>query len=488
MLSETAPIATRPVPPDGAVLGDDPHRLMVIGTLTFGLAVLVTRVSSMVLVLVMSRLITPTDLGLVSYILAVYTVANVVCDVGLSASLPRFVSRARRPDQLIAHALVLRIAVSMAAGLVIWTTDQTWQLFRGAGAQIGFLVACSAFTAAVSVLDASLRFIPSALTRAVVGIGWIIGAVVLVDLGLPVWGPVLAYGLAMIVAGLPTFWISLRRHTHGFQRAVFRDLVTVGTRVVTVLALTSITSQAGVVMLAYLRGDEAAAMYRVASIVAAPPLLLAAAIGDPLTNLVARLDASDDPRSAHVLLRPILTLLLATAGIMLPLGLLVGADVLAIFGRGEYSRGSGLLYLLIGANALGMLGTVAIGVLYALGELRVLVRATGLVALTALAGTYLLLAPLGELSAGVAQVGANIVLVLLLGTWFRRYLRGSVDRSALYRALGLVGAAFALALAFTDAPIVARLAMALLIVAAYVWLLLPLIRPAYMATQRQEPA
>jgi O-antigen/teichoic acid export membrane protein len=163
---------------------------------------------------------------------------------------------------------------------------------------------------------------------------------------------------------------------------------------------------------------------------------------------------------------------------MLPIGLLLGPDALAVFGRGEYSDGGALLEVLIGANALAMLGGVAIGVLYALGELRVLLLVTGAVAVTTIVGTYVLLGPLGELSAGIAQLAANALLVALLGRWFRRYLRGSIDRAALLRSAALVGIAFVLGLVCKEMPLVPRLVVALLIVTSDGLLVLAVARPS----------
>src|SRR2546421_5730290 len=65
-------------------------RQLIVGTALSGSAVLAQRGASVVLFLLLARLVDPSDLGAISYALAVYVTASVFADLGVSTSLPRF--------------------------------------------------------------------------------------------------------------------------------------------------------------------------------------------------------------------------------------------------------------------------------------------------------------------------------------------------------------------------------------------------------------
>jgi O-antigen/teichoic acid export membrane protein len=456
-------------------------RRLLVGTALSGAAVLISRCASVLLFLLLARLVTPRELGSISYALAVYAIAVVVADFGVSTSVPRFASANNRANALVVHALALRWVVSLSLAIGIWLADVAWVAFRGLGLEIGFLLVCSTFGVAPFILDASLRFREASLTRIVFGLGWLGGSLALVELGLGVWGPVLAFGLSMLLAGLPTLLESLRSYRDGFDWTLMNRLVGFGARAAATLAFTTLAAQAGVLVLAYARGDDAVAVYRMAFTLAGVPLLLAAAIGDPLTPLVARASRSDDADATRPLLHAVVAFLLATAGAILPLAVLFGDDVVRVLLPTHYIESTDLLVVLIAANALAMLNTTATSALYSLGEIRLLFRTTAGLASFALVATLLLLPPLGVLGAGLAQLAANLGVAFVLGKWFRTYLRGSLSAAVLVRPVAFAVLALASAALLSEASFVSRSAAGLVIVLVYVGLVLPIVRPAWSA-------
>ncbi len=133
-------------------------RLLAGGTWNT-LSVVVNRLLPNVFVLILAFLVTPSVLGVYSYILASYTVLSLLADLGIAFSLQNFVQDDPEETARIAStALVLRFISSFFLASLCVAADAAWKALRGSGVLVGILLIGSAFGTVLYVLNARLKF------------------------------------------------------------------------------------------------------------------------------------------------------------------------------------------------------------------------------------------------------------------------------------------------------------------------------------------
>ena len=391
-----------------------PLRTVLRGTVWNGLSVAAARFVPGILTILLAWWIEPSDLGVISFVLAYYGIFSLVADWSVAYAVQKLIPE--NPEHMAEvawTALFVRLGFSAVLGLACWGLDDSTGIFHGYGDYLALLLVASAFGIIVSVHNARCEFAAGSLFSVGFQLAWLGLAVVLVKEGMPVRGPLLALALSFAAVGIPGFVLNreLRRRVE-FLWPVARQILHFGLWATLATVLNGFAGQVGILVVAYINGDAAAGVFKVATTFGVLPALLGMIVVMPLMPVAKRelLNGGDVSESLVLMVG----LPLVTAGFVL------APAVISTFVSASYLGAVWPMRILLGASLLRTLVTAVSGVLFVGQGLKELARIEGAVAAVTLIGGILLSRTEGLIGMAVALLAAWFVGAVLLYRWFER--------------------------------------------------------------------
>jgi O-antigen/teichoic acid export membrane protein len=387
----------------------------------FGLAIGANRLLPGLLTIVLAWWLNPNQLGAISFVLAYYTLLLPVADWSISYALQKLIPEQERlAKQIYWTALTMRFGISVFLALLCWVLDLTTRAFHGYGPYLALLLVISTFGTAVYVHNAIRNFSRGSLYSIGMHVAWVGLALVLVKIGMPVTGPLLALSISFFLLGLCACFLdpSIRGGV-AFLPEVAREIIHFGLWATLAVVLSGFAGQIGILILDYVRGDAAAGVFKVATTFATVSALLGAAVVLPLMPVVREglLKGND---IASDLLRPIIRYLLMLGLPITAAGFVLAPEIIGTFTKHSYAAAVWPLRILLAANLLQMLMTAASGVLFVGEGLRALARIYSVLAAITLAAGVVLARRWGISGMAVAQLISWVAGAILMCRWFWR--------------------------------------------------------------------
>jgi O-antigen/teichoic acid export membrane protein len=394
-------------------------RQVLEGSVWNGLAIAASRLAPSFLTILLAWWLDPRELGSIAFVLAYYSVLSLFADWSIAYALQKLIPENVALTPGIAWtALCVRLGFSTVIAILCWTLDATTHAFRGYGMHLGLLLITSSFGIIVCVHNARCNFAVGSLLNVAFQIGWIGIALMLVKAGMRITGPLLALSISYAAIGIPAFLFgSFVRPGTKFLPDLARDMIRFGTWATLASVLAGISSQGGLLVLAYIAGDAPAGIYRVAMTFGMLPALLGMIVVTPLMPVVKRglLDGADVTGSVIL---PIVRYLLMLG---FPIAATLAAfapTVIVAFVRESYSSAAWPMCFCVLANIFVMLMTAFSGILFVGDGLKDLAKIQGVVAVVTVCGSAALARAVGANGPAIASVGAWSVGVVLLYRWF----------------------------------------------------------------------
>lgn len=396
-----------------------PLRTIMRGSAWFGLAIGANRLLPGVLILILAWWLNPSQLGVISFVLAYYALLLPVADWSISYALQKLI-----PDQqLLAKqvywtALLVRLGISMSLGLFCWLLDVTTKTFHGYGSYLALLLVFSTFGTVVYAHNAVKNFSRGSLYSIALHVVWVCLALSMVKAGLPIRGPLLGLILSFLVLGLwSSFLDPSIRGRFTFLPDVASKIIRFGLWATLAIVLSSVAGQIGVLVVDYLNGDAAAGIFKVATTFGVASALFGMVVVLPLMP-VAREGLLNGSDVGAELVRPIVRYLLMLGLPITVVGFVLAPEVVATFTRHSYASAVWPLRVLLGANLLRMLMTAASGILFVGEGLRALAKIYGIMAGVTLVAGVALTRRWGINGMAAGQLIAWIGGAVLMYRWF----------------------------------------------------------------------
>lgn len=291
---------------------------------------------------------------------------------------------------------------------------------RGYGAYISVILFCSTFELAGPVLNARTRFAASAIVQTLGPLLFLVGAIVSVKAGYLVSGPLLSRALSLLVVGFPVAASSFIGKPLGITADTLYRTVHFGVFATVIMVWSSLFSQADMVLMSYLRGDQAAGVYKCATTLASVVTFLAALVGFPLPPILAGLAGSSANEQISLVVRLVMRYLICL-GIPLVVGgwVMAPALVRAFFGT-AYLAAAFPFALLLLASFVPLLSAPINCLLYVNDGEKLLAKISGLSAAVSILGNLLLIPWLGLTGAAIASLASYLLGGALQLLWYRR--------------------------------------------------------------------
>lgn len=398
-----------------------PLRLILRGSLWFGLAVAANRCLPAVLIVVLAAYLRPRELGALAFVLAYYATLLPVADWSISYALQKLIPEQRsQAKQVYWTALLLRFGVSIPLGLLCWAADVTLGVFHSYSPYLALLLVGSTFGTVVYAHNAMGNFAKSSLYSVGLYVVWIGTALLLVKIGMPVTGPLLALLVSFLLLGVcACLFDPAIRGSVVFLPKVASEIIRFGLWATVAVVLGGFAGQIGILVVDYLKGDAAAGIFKIAASFGVIPALLGMIVILPLMP-VARERMLNGYDVVAGLIRPILRYLLMMGLPITAAGFVLAPAVIGTFTRHSYAGAAWPLRILLGANLLRMLMTAASGILFVGEGLRALARIYGvMVGVTLIAGV-ILVRRWGVDGMAVAHLVSWIAGAILMFRWFWR--------------------------------------------------------------------
>ncbi|MGB6876744.1 MAG: polysaccharide biosynthesis C-terminal domain-containing protein [Candidatus Acidiferrales bacterium] len=398
-----------------------PLRVILRGSVWFGLAILLNRILPGILIIILAWWLEPRQLGIISFVLAYYSILLPVADWSISYVLQKLIPENRsQAKQIYWTAVLLRLGVSIFLGLVCWGLDVTIGVFHGYGLYLAVLLVVSVFGTVVYAHNALGNFAKGSLYSIGLYTLWIGIAVALVKAGMPISGPLLGLFLSFIVLGIYASLLDPAiRGNVVFLPKVAVEIIRFGLWATLAVVLSGFAGQIGVLIVDYVNGDAAAAVFKMAATFGIVPALLGMIVVLPLMP-VAREGILNGHDIAVSLVLPITRYLLMLGLPITAAGLVLAPEVIATFTRHSYAGAIWPLRILLGANLLRAWMTAASGVLFVGEGLRALAKIYGaMVAITLVAGVFLA-RRWAVNGMAIAQLTSWIIGAILMCAFFRR--------------------------------------------------------------------
>jgi O-antigen/teichoic acid export membrane protein len=380
-----------------------------------------SRMAPSFLTIVVAWWLDPSELGILSFVLAYYSVLSLFADWSIAYSLQKLIpENVLLTAEIAWTALSVRLSFSALLGVLCWTLDASTHAFRGYGVYLAILLIASSFGIIVCVQNARRNFTISGLLNIAFQVGWITCSLVLVKFGWRVTGPLLGLAASYILFGLPGFLLSsVMRGRVVFLWNVADEMTRFGLWATLAAVLGAIASQSGLLVLAYRVDDAAAGMFRVASTFGMVPAVLGMIVVTPLMPIAKEGLLQGGDISGNLLL-PILRYLL-----MLGLPLAVTAGVLApaiidLMATSSYSGAALPMRVCLVGNVFLMVVTAFSGILFVGDGLRTLAKIHATVAVIAMSGSIALARHFGATGVAIASLAAWSAGALLMYRWFLR--------------------------------------------------------------------
>lgn len=379
------------------------------------------RIVPALLTIVLAWMLTPRELGAISFVLAYYGMLVVFADWGIVYALQKFIPANREQLPSIAWtSLFVRLGTSITLGALCWALDSSVHIFRGYGLYIGILLVSSSFGIIIFIHFAELRFVHGGLIATCIQLLWLGLGTLLVAMGFGVSGPVWGLAIPYTIIGIIGFCLDsdLRRKIH-FDKRTAIELLGFGAWATLASGMLVFVNQIGILALAYLRGETEAAVFKVASTLSMPPIIVCTLLLQPLLPFAAR-SLRCEPEEAIALLRLLIRYLLMIGIPLLVGGLILARPLVETFFNTTYLDGVWSLRILLFANSLTMLFTTLSAIPFMGSGLKYLARTNVIVAVVALITNILLVRSWGTTGAALAQLLSSGTGFILLLRWLKR--------------------------------------------------------------------
>lgn len=391
------------------------------GTFLLGLRTIVIRLLGLGGNVVLARLLTPRDFGVVALATSIVAVASIFTDAGMAAGLVGRRDAPRRHELETMLGLQLALAVLMAAGMA------------GAGLSIGGTVggvtALMALTLPVAAcrspaavfLERGLAYGPLAVVEVLEAMSYLACAIALVVLGAGVWG--LAFGIvARAVVGSVSMNVAARTGwlvpRLGWRS--IRPLLSFGARFQAVGIVTAAQDQGINTGTGIISGLPTLGVWALVMKLMQLPFALFATLWRVSYPTVARLlEAGEDPAPA---LERGMKAIAIGAGLLIA-GLVGTAPALVpvIFGTAWSGSAAVLPWVGLALMINGPVSVASAGYLVARGNISRVLMATSVHAVVWLAVGLLLLPVLGAPGLGVGMVVGTLAAVPVLQRGLQRW-------------------------------------------------------------------
>jgi O-antigen/teichoic acid export membrane protein len=411
------------VQPVGSPTAHTPRRSLarqvLEGSVWNGLAIAASRMVPSLLTVILAWWLEPRELGSIAFVLAYYSVLSLLSDWSIAYALQKLIpENVALTFEIAWTALCVRLGFSTVVAIICWILDVVTHAFRGYGVHLGLLLITSSFGIIVCVHNAQCRFAVSSLLNVAFQIGWIAIALMLVRAGMRITGPLLALAISYAAIGIPAFFLGSQvRRARKFLPDMARQMIRFGGWATLASVFTGISSQSGLLVLAYIAGDASAGIYRVAITFGMVPALLGMIVVTPLMPITKRglLDGTDVTGS---LILPMVRYLLMLG---FPIAATLAAfarSVILAFVRESYSAAALPMCFCLVANIMVMLMTAFSGILFVGDGLKDLAKIQGATAVITVCGSAVLGRVAGVNGAAIASVVGWSVGVALLYRWF----------------------------------------------------------------------
>jgi O-antigen/teichoic acid export membrane protein len=396
-------------------------RQVLEGSAWNGAAIAISRLAPSFLTILLAWWLDPRELGIIAFVLAYYAVLSLFADWSIAYAVQKVIPENVELTAGIAWtALVLRLGFSTLLALLCWSLDSATHAFRGYGMYLGLLLVTSSFGILVCIHNARCNFAASSLLNIFFQIGWIGLSVFFVKAGMRTTGPLLGLAFSYAILGIPAFVFgSLTRSGMKFLPRMAAEIIRFGIWGTLASVLSGIATQGGLLVIAYMAGDAAAGIYRVATTFGMLPAVLGMIVVTPLMPVVKRglLDGSDV--TANLIL-PLVRYLLMVGLPIAVTAAMFAKSVIGTFVHDSYSSAAGPLCFCLAANVLLMLMTVFSGILFVGDGLKDLAKIQASVGIIAVAGAAILTPMTGVEGPAIALLIAWSLGVALLYRWFVR--------------------------------------------------------------------
>jgi O-antigen/teichoic acid export membrane protein len=415
------------------------------GSVWQGLSIAIGRVAPSVMTIILAWWLKPQALGVISFVLAYFTVLNFVADWSISYSVQTLIpENSDRIGQTAWTALFVRLGLSTALGLLCLGLDTTTGVFHGYGVYLAMLLIASSFATVAFVHNARCNFRVGALFSIGFQVGWVLIALLLVKAGMLITGPLLGFCMSFTLLGIPGFLLNpaLRGHI-AFLRPVAVEILRFGFWATVATVLGELASQVGILAMSYVNGDAATGIFKVAATFGMLPTLLGTMVLLPLMPVARQglLRGDDISRS---LILPILRYLLMLGLPMVAVGFVLAPAVIRTFVQQSYMGAVWPMRILLAANLLRMLVTAFSGILFVGDGLRELAKIQGSVAAVAVVTSVLLARNGGAIGVAIGLLISWLVGAVYLYRWFERRMPVRLEwvRYLRYAGSAVVTAAF----------------------------------------------
>lgn len=391
------------------------------GTVWYGLAVAVNRFSPGILTVILTWWLEPSKLGVISFVLSYYGVLSVVADWSIAYAVQKLILEKSDEIREVAWtALLVRLSLSMVLGAACWGLDAAAGVFHGYGAYLALLIIGSAFGTIVYIHNALCNFAKASLYSILFQVVWVPLALILVRIGLPITGPLLALCISFAVVGIPGFLLSpVLRGRITFLPSVAAEILRFGAWATLATLLSGFTDQVGVLVVAYRNGDAAAGVFKVAATFGVVPALLGMVVAMPLMPVAKQGLLRGDNVSGN-LVRPLVRYLVMLGLPIVATAFALAPAVIRTFVREAYIGAVWPMRILLLANLLRMVVTALSGILFVGQGLKELARVHGTVAAVAFIGSVLAARDFGSTGVATSLLISWVIGVALLYRWFER--------------------------------------------------------------------
>jgi len=332
----------------------------------------------------------PRELGVISFVLAYYSVLLGVADWSITYSLQKLIPEdSERTGQIAWTALFVRLVSSAILGVLCWGLDAARGVFHGYGIYLALLLVASSFGTIVYVHNARCQFAAGSVFSIAFQVGWVVIALMLVKAGMRITGPLVGLCISFAAAGIPGFLLSpALRGQMVFLRSAAKEILHFGLWATLATLLGAFADQVGILVVAYTNGDAAAGVFKVATTFGMLPAFLGMVVALPLMP-VAKHGLLNGDNISLTLVRPIVRYLLLLGLPIAAVGFALAPAVIGTFLRDSYLGAVWPMRILLGANVLRTLVTALSGILFVGEGLKKLATIQGSVAAIAVVGSVL---------------------------------------------------------------------------------------------------
>ena len=399
------------------------HRLFH-GILVTGVGNVITGLSNFLLITFLAITLGPSDLGVVSFVLALSVAVSTFGDFGSAQALPKYIQqREHSESSIIGAAFSLRFMASVALAAIVVAIDLTTDVFKGYGGYVAVIVAFSGFELVPVVYNARLEFRRSRGTQVLFAISYVAISVLLIEFGYGLVAALRGKILSLVLVGVPLFFIMCRNTGISVRRSLMAQIARFGALATAISIFTVIFTQSDVIMLMHLVGPSASGTYSVALVAASIVVkLLGSVVMVPLLPILSKHLAMNDHDGVAKIHR-VLTRYLALLGlpIMIGGGVLAAPLIQHVF-TSDYAPAISPFRILLVTQVITVMSIPLVSILYMKGNLRFLCGVAATTALLNIVGNLILIPRLGLVGAALSSVTTFLMGLVFELLWFRRHM------------------------------------------------------------------